>query len=46
MLKRDFVICYVEDMRVMHIDTTKGQQEKYPEYFDKRKYEKTHTYTG
>ncbi|MHB8483961.1 MAG: glycosyltransferase family 2 protein [Nitrospiria bacterium] len=44
MQKKDFVICYVEDMRVMHQLTTKGQQDKYPDYFRKRVFERTHTY--
>lgn len=42
--KRGFLVGYVEDMRVGHIDTTQGQKEKYPDYFKKRIYERTHTF--
>lgn len=39
--KRDFMPCYLPLHRVMHMDTTLGQQVKYPEYFERRKIEKT-----
>lgn len=39
-----YVCGYVEDMRVEHIDSTDGQKEKYKEYFERRKLEKTRKY--
>jgi glycosyltransferase involved in cell wall biosynthesis len=32
-----YVMAYVEDIKVMHMDTTTGQENKYPEYFQYRK---------
>lgn len=36
-----YMPCYIPRHRVMHIDTTEGQHKKYPEYFERRKKEKT-----
>lgn len=44
MQKKGYLVGYVEDLRVSHMDTTTGQQEKYPDYFKQRRYEKTHIY--
>jgi glycosyltransferase involved in cell wall biosynthesis len=43
-LKQRYALAYLENIRVMHMDTTVGQQEKYPEYFEKRMKEKTIRY--
>lgn len=37
---------YVEDVSVEHMDTTDGQEAKYPKYFIKRKEERTTIYAG
>lgn len=39
-----YTMAYLEDQRVMHIDSTYGQKEKFPEYFEKRKEEKITKY--
>lgn len=39
--KKNYMPCYLPLHRVMHMDTTTGQQVKYPEYFERRKREKT-----
>lgn len=36
-----FMPCYIPMHRVMHMDTTEVQHEKFPEYFERRKLEKT-----
>ncbi len=42
--KKGFLCAYVEDIRASHQETTEGQKKLYPEYFEKRKYERTHSY--
>lgn len=39
--KLRYMPCYIPQIRVQHMDTTSGQYEKYPEYFERRKIEKT-----
>lgn len=39
--KMGYMPMYIPMHRVMHMDTTEGQHEKYPEYFERRKTEKT-----
>jgi len=39
--KLGYMPCYIPVHRVMHMDTTEGQYKKYPEYFERRKLEKT-----
>jgi len=39
-MKQGFMPIYLPLHRVMHMDTTAGQQKKYPEYFKKRIIEK------
>lgn len=39
-----YMPCYLPLHRVSHMDTTSGQKQKYPEYFERRKTEKTKTY--
>jgi glycosyltransferase involved in cell wall biosynthesis len=41
--KKGYLCGYVEDMKCAHMDTTEGQKKAYPEYFEERKYERTHT---
>lgn len=36
--------CYLENYFVEHIGGTEGQHKKYPDYFKRREYEKTHAY--
>lgn len=36
-----YMPCYMPIHRVFHMDTTQGQYEKFPEYFERRKKEKT-----
>ena len=36
-LSEGYYMGYVEDLRCEHMDTTAGQHEKYPEYFDRRR---------
>lgn len=36
-----YMPCYIPIHRVMHMDTTDGQEKKYKEYFERRKKEKT-----
>lgn len=43
-VKEGYMPCIVAQHRVLHMDTVLGQQKKYKEYFERRKYEKTHTY--
>ena len=43
MKKKDFICAYVEDMQVTHQETTTGQKERYPEYFENRIYQRTHS---
>lgn len=38
-----FMPCYISKHRIMHMDTTAGQQAKFPDYFERRKKEKTAT---
>jgi GT2 family glycosyltransferase len=42
--KKGFICGYVEDMKCMHMDSTDGQKIKYPDYWEKRKYDRTHIY--
>lgn len=42
--KKRYMPCYIPQHRVLHNDTTTGQYTKYPEYFERRKKEKTQTY--
>jgi len=39
--KMSYMPCYVSKHRICHMDTTEGQHEKYPQYFERRKEEKT-----
>lgn len=39
-LKNFYSLTYFENHRAMHIDSTYGQKEKFPEYFNRRKQEK------
>lgn len=39
--KQRYMPCYLPLHRVSHMDTTEGQHQKFPEYFDRRKKEKT-----
>lgn len=39
--KLGYMPCYIPVHRVMHMDTTEGQYRKYPDYFERRKKEKT-----
>lgn len=41
---KKFMPCYIPMHRVLHMDTTAGQQKKFPEYFERRKLEKTQVY--
>lgn len=41
--KQGFMPMYFPVHRVQHVDGTEGQQEKFPEYFERRKQEKTTT---
>lgn len=43
-LKAGYAMAYFENLRVMHIDSTYGQKEKYPEYFERRRLEKITKY--
>lgn len=38
---KNYMPCYVPMHRVWHMDGTSGQKEKYPDYFERRKIEKT-----
>lgn len=40
----NFMPCYIPIHRVLHMDTTEGQHQKFPAYFERRKKEKTQTY--
>jgi glycosyltransferase involved in cell wall biosynthesis len=42
--KQGYQMAYLENWYAEHIDGTEGQHKKYPDYFERRKYEKTHTY--
>jgi len=42
--KRGFLCGYIEDMKVLHIRSTEGQKQDYPEYFEARKVQRTTTY--
>ena len=44
LLSRGYAMAYMENYFAEHIDGTIGQQEKYPEYFERRKIEKTTRY--
>jgi glycosyltransferase involved in cell wall biosynthesis len=39
--EKGYMPCYIPMHRVWHIDGTSGQKEKYPDYFERRKVEKT-----
>lgn len=43
-LQHGFGLCYIENQRVMHIDSTYGQKEKFKEYFKRRETEKVTKY--
>lgn len=39
-MSQNYQLGYLEEIKVYHMDSTAGQEEKYPEYFQKRKQEK------
>jgi glycosyltransferase involved in cell wall biosynthesis len=39
-----YMLCYIEELRIKHMDTTVGQHAKYPEYFKLREQELTTKY--
>lgn len=41
---KGYMPCYIPMHRVLHMDTTEGQQKKFPEYFKRRIVEKTKHY--
>ena len=41
---RGYLLGYVEDIKVLHMDTTVGQQERYPEYFSEAESERWTVY--
>lgn len=41
---RGYAMGYLENYFAEHYEGTEGQHERYPEYFEKRKYEKSHKY--
>lgn len=44
--KVGYGLAYLENIRVMHIDSTYGQHAKYPDYFQRRKEEKVTKYSN
>lgn len=42
--KNGFCLAYVENVRCEHQEGTAGQETRFPEYFERRKFEKTHKY--
>ncbi len=46
-ISRGFLMGYVEDLKVEHMDTTTGQKKKFPQYFEEReKVESKTSYAG
>jgi glycosyltransferase involved in cell wall biosynthesis len=45
MTRRGFQLYYLENVKIEHIDSTTGQMDKFPEYFQRRKVEKVTRYT-
>lgn len=39
--KMGYMPCYISKHRICHMDTTEGQHKKFPDYFERRKEEKT-----
>jgi len=44
--RNGYGIYYCEELRIKHMDTTTGQQEKYPDYFELREKELTQKFEG